>query len=328
MCSWHLSNWNQKRIVNFFTARFKDVVLYFQRMAAPGPDPLAMFEISAKPWPKDENEHFLVVAKGLQSERKKRLVIKRTGSLGQVIWTTPVVEQIKNNNPGKNLCVVTDKGEVFINNPYADVVVTEAWPGQVDIDLNLAEKPGEPVHVLEAYKRKAGLKQVTPQPRLFLSEAFTAFAKRIQAEAKRVIACHPLASPPERVWPEKNWLELIEKLKQEYSVVLVGDKKDFNVKASEVQSFLEEGLHLFTTAAIIARADLFVGPEASDLCDVAAAVQVPCVILLGAVPAQERLPQTDESIGISIPPGRKGAGMEAITVEMVIEVIKKRLANI
>jgi ADP-heptose:LPS heptosyltransferase len=108
----------------------------------------------------------------------------------------------------------------------------------------------------------------------------------------------------------------------------VGGDKDFDVKSPEVQSFLKEGLHLFTTAAIISKADLFVGPEASDLCDVAAAVQAPSVILLGAVPLQTRLPETGGVIGISSPPGSEGAGMDAITVEMVIEAIKKRLGDI
>ena len=91
---------------------------------------------------------------------------------------------------------------------------------------------------------------------------------------------------PVKNWSESNWSKLIQNLKDNYSIIQLGDDRE--------PTF--EGVHQYAgklsmreSAAILSKANLFIGPD-SLLMHVANGLNIPSVIIFGD---QDRLAASD-----------------------------------
>lgn len=136
-----------------------------------------------------------------------------------------------------------------------------------------------------------------PSPRLRLSEA-TRAAALAEAPTGRLLALSPSANRIGKTWPLDRFIALVDRLTAPagplagWSVAVLGgpDERDAARALSEslpgrdVRDITGEGL--LRTAALLERADLFVGND-SGLMHMAAAMDCPVVALFG--PTDERL---------------------------------------
>jgi ADP-heptose:LPS heptosyltransferase len=273
--------------------------------------------------------------------------VRRKTGLREVLWAGPIVEELKCRNPEKDILVVTGRTEVFIDNPHADMVLTPAWIGEVNVDLDPVHENSTRDRLLEAYRQAAGVKDSPARARVHPSSSERQFVEgTLAAHAKRMIACHPAASPAVSSWPAEQWAELVRRLQAEHTVVLLGERGSHEFSAPGVLSFIGKELPLSLIAAFLSKAELLVSPQHSELSEIAAAVETPVVLLCGTAVPEAQLRFTEQfalvrspfdcaacvsdGAGASPPPicvygMGEGRCMKAITVEMVMKGIAEAL---
>jgi ADP-heptose:LPS heptosyltransferase len=105
-----------------------------------------------------------------------------------------------------------------------------------------------------------------------------------------LIVCGPGTKMPAKDWGAENWQALLGRVARKYpghSLALVGAKEDFNIAESAARLWTGPKLNLCgrlvprETAAVIALAKMFLGPDSGPM-HLAAAAGVPCVIAFSA----------------------------------------------
>lgn len=345
--SFHVSNWNCRRLENFVSLFCRDVQIHYQVASGLGPDTFSASEIRSESWGEDKNEYLLAILRRPAVRRKERIVVRRKTGLREVLWAGPIVEELKCRNPEKDILVVTGRTEVFIDNPHADMVLTPAWIGEVNVDLDPVHENSTRDRLLEAYRQAAGVKDSPARARVYPSSSERQFVEgTLAAHGKRMIACHPAASPAVSSWPAEQWAELVRRLQAEHTVVLLGERGSHEFSAPGVLSFIGKELPLSLIAAFLSKAELLVSPQHSELSEIAAAVETPVVLLCGTAVPEAQLRFTEQfalvrspfdcvacvsdGAGASPPPicvygMGEGRCMKAITVEMVMKGIAEAL---
>jgi ADP-heptose:LPS heptosyltransferase len=66
----------------------------------------------------------------LSPSSNQRICIFSTTGLGDTLWATPVIRQIKKENPSSYICIFTTNlgNQLFLNNPYVDKVISLKKP--------------------------------------------------------------------------------------------------------------------------------------------------------------------------------------------------------
>lgn len=111
-----------------------------------------------------------------------------------------------------------------------------------------------------------------------------------------LIACGPGTKMQAKDWGQENWRTLLTRLNAEFpdhALVLIGAKEDADVSDYAGAAWRSPTLNLCgqlsprESAAVLARADLFLGPDSGPM-HLAAAYGVPCAIAFAAVDRRGR----------------------------------------
>jgi ADP-heptose:LPS heptosyltransferase len=118
-----------------------------------------------------------------------------------------------------------------------------------------------------------------------------------------LIVCGPGTKMPAKDWGQENWQALLGRIDAKYpghGLALVGAKEEFNVAETAARLWIGPKVNLCgrlvprQTAAVIARAKMFLGPDSGPM-HLAAAARVPCVIAFSAAgPAGIWFPRGDK----------------------------------
>ena len=222
------------------------------------------------------------------------IVMQRTGALGDVILTTPILRRLRRENPDACISIYTAYPDVFRNNPHVGgTPVADEPPRIVNLDLAYERRPH--IHIVEAYMLEAFGDAGDPQDRLP-----EVFPRATIALPPRTIAVHAaMAGWRNRTLPRQMWHDLIEWLvmAMDYRVILVGTVKDAVSDAtlhiggwkavSPVTQFHINDL--FAQAAVIKSCAAFIGSD-SGLLHLATAVGTPAVGLFTSVDPALRMP--------------------------------------
>jgi hypothetical protein len=89
----------------------------------------------------------------------KKILVIRSGALGDVILATGIVRELNKFYSGQcSIDVATEYPEVFKNNPYVSLVINKSSVNHSDydqvIDLDLCYEMVPNQHVLDAYSKK------------------------------------------------------------------------------------------------------------------------------------------------------------------------------
>lgn len=227
-----------------------------------------------------------------------KILVRRTGALGDVVLATPVVRRLKRENPDADVAVVTAYAGVFANNPHLDANVSPEAYVSADrtVDLDLAYERRPTMHVVEAYMEEAFGDRGEPADRrqeLFFDRR-PVFAPNTR---RRYVAVHAAkAGWRSRTLPDATWLAVCEDLKRAgFWPILVGTERDA-LPDARCTSFHSHDL--MAQATLIASCACFVGPD-SALLHVAGATDVPIVGVFTCADPKFRLPWRDGCVGLT-----------------------------
>lgn len=133
-------------------------------------------------------------------------------------------------------------------------------------------------NIIEHNMLRLGIEQYDYKASYYLSEEEKKWAKQKTREFdKPILAICTRSKEPVKNWPEANWLELIENLKANFSIIQLGDNKEP----------ILEGVHRYAgklsmreSAAILSTASYFIGPD-SLLMHIANGLNIPSTIIFG-----------------------------------------------
>ncbi|MDA8253739.1 MAG: glycosyltransferase family 9 protein [Rhodospirillales bacterium] len=215
-----------------------------------------------------------------------KILLKRTGALGDVVLATPILRRLRREYPDAHLTVHTACPEVFADNPHVNAV-NAAGPFDRVIDLDLAYEKRPDLHVVDAYWLEAfgdtgdpaDMQQVLP----------SAPAGAPVLAGPYVVLHAPMLGWRSRVLPMPFWDAVAAGLRARgLAPVFVGRRPDYAAGRSGGLD-LRDRLTLGALRAVIDRATAFVGMD-SGLLHVAGATMTPIVGVFTCALPERRLP--------------------------------------
>jgi heptosyltransferase-3 len=251
-----------------------------------------------------------------------RILVRRTGALGDVVLATPIIRRLRRENPDAEIAVQTAYPDVFRNSPHRVAVLppgalpypwTERGGCDRVVDLDLAYERRPTIHIVQAYMQEAfgddrdiGLYD---EGELRQELAFRPSNAGWLA-SRRVVAVHAAkAGWRNRTLPECTWVGVIDGLRDAgFFPLLVGTQRDALPRAKAAAFHAGDVL---AQAAVIAACAAFVGSD-SGLLHVAGATDVPIVGVFTSASPALRLPWRGGELGrncIAVtPPGLSCVG--------------------
>ena len=230
----------------------------------------------------------------------ERILVRRTGALGDVILATPVLRRMRRESPGAAIAVQTAYPDVFRDSPDGLMTVAPgplpyAWTPEgglsrfVDLDLAYERRPR--AHVVEAYMEEAFGDPGELRDR---QQSMAYRPPRAWPSARPVVAVHAAkAGWGNRTLPEATWREAI-RLMAEGGLfpVLVGTSRDALPGAGAALHSTD----ILAQTGFLSRAACFVGSD-SALLHAAGATGVPIVCAFTCALPETRLPWRDGALG-------------------------------
>ncbi|MDR2880426.1 MAG: tetratricopeptide repeat protein, partial [Azoarcus sp.] len=301
-------------LTTFLEQYFEDITVFTQRLSLQGPTTFEASSISGDAPNEDNDECFISILRRPRKKKRPNIILQRLWAMGDVIWTTPILRELRRYYPHYNLLVLTRKTEVFMHNPDADLVVNDQYeplPDDLLIDLDWTYESRRELHILHAYAEASGLPVTSAQPVLCPTKGEFHFSATLilhyfqHQKIKRLIAVHMAANSPNRIWPKAHWKRFITNLLEQdkkLGIVILGHGNDFSAadigfSADHRVLCLARRLSLMHTAAVLSLCDLLVAPD-SGVLHIAAAVSVPYLGLFSMAVPETRLPFTTGSRAI------------------------------
>lgn len=241
---------------------------------------------------------------------KIKIIVIRSGAMGDVLLTTPIIKKLFKNYDGLcSITVATRYADVFKNNPYIVKCISihdlRNIEEQYDLilDLDSCYEKNRALHVTEAYNFYTfGIGSTTEnlQPEIFSTnsdkETCLEFIKHIKSP---YIVCHNRedASQPYRNVPRKEWERLLTSLSEKsgLQIVQIGSKDMDIALKNENNKFIDarDIFSLQQTKELISNAKLFLGTDAGPL-HIAATTQTPIVSFFSIAHHHLRKPLRDD----------------------------------
>ena len=214
------------------------------------------------------------------NERKKWLtVIDRLGAPGDALISANVIRCIKEQYPELRINCITPHPELICLDPHIDSINQKETFYSFDSTYwELIVRKEKNQNIIEHNMLRLGIEQYDYKASYYLSEEEKKWAKQKTREFdKPILAICTRSKEPVKNWPEANWLELIENLKANFSIIQLGDNKEP----------ILEGVHRYAgklsmrkSAAILSTASYFIGPD-SLLMHIANGLNIPSTIIFG-----------------------------------------------
>ncbi len=290
-----------------------------------------------------------------------RVAVIRLRSLGDSVLTTPALALLKQARPDLRIALVVEEAfaPLFAGNPDLETVLTPGlseisrWRphlalnfhgGSTSIRLTLASRASlragfahfrfQPVYNIRIPRaqeilnvdRKVHTAEHLASAMFFLgvSEREIPRARLFAKPATRprpYAVLHPLASAPDKTWPQSNFLEIADDLERRVALEPIfiagpGESLDAFRRFTCVEGASLEGIK-----SLLAGASLFVGND-SGPAHMAAAFGLPVVVLFGSSDPDIWRPWRTESVALTSP-----GGIHAIGTREVTEAIDSVLAG-
>lgn len=220
------------------------------------------------------------------------IIVRRSGALGDVVLTTPIVRRLRRENPTANIAVITNFPDVFrysqrnITSFPLDLVVNRL----IDLDFCYEEQPD--LHIVQAYMLEAF--DDLGDPADFQQELF--FPKRTMfSYDRKFVAVHAaVAGWANRTLPRATWREVVTGLRKAgLWPILVGSPRD-DIPDSDTTRFFSTDI--LAQAGLIDGCAAFVGSD-SGLAHIAGSTNTPIVTVFTCARPETRLPWRNGILG-------------------------------
>ncbi len=242
---------------------------------------------------------------------KIKILFVRSGALGDVLLTTPIIKKLFNRYDSLcSITVATRYPDIFKNNPYIRKVISihdlrkleEAY--DFILDLDFCYEKNRDLHITQAYNFfsfGADSSKDNLQPEIFSTVEDKATVETfVNNIGGAYIVCHNRADPtqPYRNIPSQQWEELIHALRKstDMKIVQIGNKDMDIFVGNENEGYIDarDQLTLQQVKELISRGTLFLGTDAGPL-HIAATTQTPIVSFFSIAHHKLRMPLRDSS---------------------------------
>ena len=255
-----------------------------------------------------------------------RILLVSLSNIGDAIMTTPVLQALHAMYPAADIDIVADKrsSDVFLHCPYRGRIIHKNKQGllrgsvsllvelrrtryKLVVDLRteliayglkaerrLCKWQGRP-YGAHAVERHMGVihslhgERPIPSCIIWPGEEDTNYARQALHghSGKKLLGIGPGANWPGKIWPQENYLGLIECLQKKFeAVVLLGDEKDRDIARPIAENSALPCINLcgkttlLQAAAVLREMVLFVGND-SGLGHMASGVNTPIITIFG-----------------------------------------------
>jgi ADP-heptose:LPS heptosyltransferase len=215
----------------------------------------------------------------LNKKSKWLTVIDRLGAPGDALITTNVIRCIKENYSNLKINCITPHPDLIRLDPHIDTInQPETYYSFDSTYWELINRKEKSQNIIEHNMLRLGIDKYDYKAAYYLSEEEKEWAKQeISQFDKPILAICTKSKEPVKNWPATNWLELIQNLKANFSIIQLGDDKEP----------IFEGVHRYAgklsmreSAAILFKASYFIGPD-SLLMHIANGLDIPSTIIFG-----------------------------------------------
>lgn len=214
------------------------------------------------------------------NERKKWLtVIDRLGAPGDALISANVIRCIKEQYPELRINCITPHPELIRLDPHIDSINQKETFYSFDSTYwELIVRKEKSQNIIEHNMLRLGIEHYDYKAAYYLSEEEKEWAKHETSQFdKPILAICTKSKEPVKNWSEANWLELIENLKANFSIIQLGDNRE---PAFENVHRYAGKLSMRESAAILSKASSFIGPD-SLLMHIANGLDIPSIIIFG-----------------------------------------------
>lgn len=241
----------------------------------------------------------------------KVCVIRRVGGIGDVLMVTPALRQLKREFPNLQLDFALDLHstsnnvyyELVKNAPFVDGIVDARFVDRAKYDavvdvssvcLRYERQDLPAINRVDLFARAMGLRALSNRKSWYQVEVDEAeWAARqaapIRRAGKKIVILHTASMEAKRCWPVEKYVELLQSSSGDQIHFWV---LDFNRKHSNWNKYSNcsnwSGTNLRQMAAMIAEADMFIGPDSGPM-HLAGALGTQSIVLFGSVPPQARI---------------------------------------
>lgn len=252
-----------------------------------------------------------------ESLDEKKLLVMRRGGYGDLLFTTPLIRELKRKYPTCKIAVACNPKHhiVFVRNPDVDGLGGYPMPldefEQFDFHLTFEgtiEQSATPENAYDVFAKCAGI--TLPEdnrlpiyyPEVGSGNMTRMFLRRLGVGPGKKVMIQMGASAPWRSWSPRYAIATASTLgRAGIQVFLVGSAKDFpyiippmkNVYqlCTKMRNGIPEPENYWpieNTVALMNRMDLFIGPD-SGLTHFAAALGIPQIAIYGPFPSESRV---------------------------------------
>lgn len=243
----------------------------------------------------------------------KRILVVRTGGLGDLTLLTPILREIKHRWMGVKIdvCCFTEFGQAVQQLPSVNEVrpypLTKQQADEYDCWIFLENaiehnEDAKTMHSVDVVAKIIGLTgefdkaseyRVTIREKIWAEEMFP------RVNGTRRICVQVNASATCRTYPQKQLQEVCEMLlKDGWEIFIMGKPGEIQVKPRDGLRVLTDGLTFRQRCAVIDGSDCVLAPD-SALTHIAGALSVPCVALYGPFPWQVRTKYSSTTVALT-----------------------------
>ena len=215
----------------------------------------------------------------LNFQRNWLTIIDRLGAPGDALITANVIRCIKEQYPELRINCITPHPELLRLDPNIDLInQPETFYSFDSTYWELIVRKEKSQNIIEHSLLKLGIEKYDYKAVYYLSEEEKEWAKQeIREFEKPLLVISTKSKEPVKNWPKENWLVITKNLKDNCSIIHLGDDKEpiFNGTHRYAGK-----LSMRESAAILSKADYFIGPD-SLLMHIANGLDIPSTIIFG-----------------------------------------------
>jgi ADP-heptose:LPS heptosyltransferase len=273
--------------------------------------------------------------------------VRRTGAVGDVLLTLPVLKILREENPDCTIVLATQAPQLVVNSPYVDAVVTQSHaplPCTRFINLDDTYEADFTVNIVDGYARAAGVTVREKRLQLSASPQVVEKVKKLldPFAGKRIVAMDLSDTWKEKQWAYENYIELAKRLRScpDVKIALIGAGNYNKKEYIQADIDLVNQLNILETGVFLSGCSMYIGHEGLGAHMAQAADRV-SVVLYGCTTPEFTNDVTSKTLHTVLSPAlcggcrhtyaagnmvicpRNAECMKMITVDMVWEKVKQ-----
>lgn len=206
-------------------------------------------------------------------------IIDRLGAPGDALITANVICCIKSKYKNIRINCITPNPELIKFDPQIDSLNSKETFFSFDSSYwQLIVRKDQNTNVIAHNMQRLGIQESQYKAKYYISDKEREWGRQKVCNLKKpIIAICTKSKEPVKNWPSENWLELISKIHDMFSIVQLGDSTE--LKLNGATRFAGK-YSMRQSAVILSHANLFIGPD-SLLMHVANGLDIPSIIIFG-----------------------------------------------